>query len=408
MWFYVQRILIPYQQADAALYGRPRGNLSDLYPRWLGTRELLLHHRNPYSFDVTREIQIGYYGRALARPEDPKDQQGFAYPLYVTFFLAPTIFSPFAIVQPIFGWFLVALTCGTIFLWLRVVRWKPSPAVLAIVLLFTIGCFPAVQGIKLQQLTLLVCGLVAGCAVLIVENQLALAGVLLAAATIKPQLVVLLVPWLLLWAVSEWYARKRFVLGFSLAMVALLAGAQLILPGWIGQFRNALVAYRQYTGGGGSVLEVLITPAPGKLLAVGMVLALIVVCWKMRHVLANSRQFSCTTALVLAVTATVIPMTAPYNQLLLLPGVYLLVGDNDFLEKKSPFPLAVFFVCVLLIIWPWLAAAGLSLASGFLPATTVQRAWAVPLYTSLAIPLAVVALLTPKALTSLRESSTTP
>ena len=70
MWFYVERILVPYQIADAAAHGRPRGNLSDLYPRWLGARELLLHHRNPYSADITIEIQKGYYGRALdpARP----------------------------------------------------------------------------------------------------------------------------------------------------------------------------------------------------------------------------------------------------------------------------------------------------------------------------------------------------
>ena len=43
MWFYVQRILVPFQNADAKIHGRPRGNLSDLYPRWLGARELLLH-----------------------------------------------------------------------------------------------------------------------------------------------------------------------------------------------------------------------------------------------------------------------------------------------------------------------------------------------------------------------------
>src|ERR1700728_2468522 len=93
MSFYVRHILIGHQQADAALHGTPRGNLSDLYPRWLGARELLLHHRDPYSPEVTREIQIGYYGRQLnpARLSDPKDQQGFAYPVYVVFLLAPTI-----------------------------------------------------------------------------------------------------------------------------------------------------------------------------------------------------------------------------------------------------------------------------------------------------------------------------
>src|SRR5580692_11318806 len=83
-WFYVNRILRPQQIAEAAAHSRPRGNLSDLYPRWLGARELLLHRRNPYSAEITREIQQGYYGRPLdpALPNDPRDQQGFAYPAY--------------------------------------------------------------------------------------------------------------------------------------------------------------------------------------------------------------------------------------------------------------------------------------------------------------------------------------
>ena len=96
-WFYVNRILRAQQIADAAIHDRPRGNLSDLYPRWLGARELLQHGRNPYSAEITREIQQGYYGRPLdpARADDPKDQQGFAYPVYVVFLLAPTVDLPF-------------------------------------------------------------------------------------------------------------------------------------------------------------------------------------------------------------------------------------------------------------------------------------------------------------------------
>ena len=97
MWFYVQRILIPYQEADAAAHGQPRGILSDLYPRWLGARELVLHGRDPYGDDVTREIQQGYYGHVLdpQRSEDPKDEQRFAYPVYVMLLLAPTVNIPF-------------------------------------------------------------------------------------------------------------------------------------------------------------------------------------------------------------------------------------------------------------------------------------------------------------------------
>ena len=91
-WMYVSRVLVPQQIAYSEVHGTPRGNLSDLYPRWLGSRELLLHGRDPYSPEITREIQIGYYGRPLdpSRPYDPADQEAFAYPVYVALLLAPT------------------------------------------------------------------------------------------------------------------------------------------------------------------------------------------------------------------------------------------------------------------------------------------------------------------------------
>ncbi|HEV7218112.1 MAG TPA: hypothetical protein VGN39_04500, partial [Terriglobales bacterium] len=43
--------------------------------------------------------------------------------------------------------------------------------------------------------------------------------------------------------------------------------------------------------------------------------------------------------------------------------------------------------------WPWIAALGLTVASFIMPAARVQQAWALPFYTSIAIPLAVLALL---------------
>lgn len=36
MWTYVNRVLIAHQVRYAAAHGIPRGNFSDLYPRWLG------------------------------------------------------------------------------------------------------------------------------------------------------------------------------------------------------------------------------------------------------------------------------------------------------------------------------------------------------------------------------------
>src|ERR1019366_8344099 len=200
MWFYVDRILVGYQLADAAAHERPRGNLSDLYPRWLGARELLLHQRNPYGDDITIEIQKGYYGRVLdtARPDDPKDPQGFAYPVYVVFLLAPLVGLPFHEVQIFFHWLLVGLTAVSVWFWLRALRWRLPALAIALAVVLTLGSVPAVQGIKLQQLSLLVAALLAGSVACVASGFLFCGGVLLALATIKPQLAWPLVAWLLL------------------------------------------------------------------------------------------------------------------------------------------------------------------------------------------------------------------
>src|SRR6266496_5295590 len=234
MWVYAHRVFIPYQRADAALHGRPRGNLSDLYPRWLGARELLLHGRDPYSPEVTREIQAGYYGRPLdsSRPQDPTDQQGFAYPIYVAFCLAPMIHLPFEVVRSAFFWVLLALTAVSIPLWLRVLRWSGPPWTPLIVLALTLGSFPVMQGLQLQQMSLLVAAMVAIAMALLCSGHAVAAGILLALATMKPQLVVLLLAWLALWSLADWRRRYRWAVSFLATMAILMAASEWYVPHW--------------------------------------------------------------------------------------------------------------------------------------------------------------------------------
>jgi len=407
MWFYVRQVLVPYQKADAAVHGRPRGNLSDLYPRWLGTRELLLHHRDPYSVEVTREIQTGYYGRPLDpdRTDEPKDQQGFAYPLHVVFLLAPTVSLPFPVVQAGFRWLLVILTLVSIFLWLRVLRWQPSCTVTAILIVLTLGSYAVVQGIKLQQLTLVVSALLAGCAAALVAGYFSLAGFLLVLATIKPQLALPIAGWLVLWALSDWRRRQIFFWSFALTTAVFLLASEYVLPGWIGQFRGAVAAYRQYTGGAGSLLDVLATPILGKILAAAAVIAVAVTGWRVRRAAHDSVAFSTMFSLVLVVTLVIVPSFAPYNQVLLLPAVFLIATSWKELWGRNRLTRLAGGLAVLIVFWPWLASCGLMAASLFLPARSVQRAWTLPLYTSLGIPLVVLGLFTACAIDRLKASS---
>ncbi len=388
MWQYVSHVLVPRQKEYAASHNIPRGNLSDLYPRWLGSRELLLHQRDPYSPEVTQEIQSGYYGRPLnpARPNDPHDQQAFAYPVYVAFLLAPTVKVPFATVQEVFRWLLAGLTALSVVLWLRGVRWRPSWARGAIMILLTLATFPAVQGIRLQQLSLLVAALMAGCVYFLGASKQIVAGILLALATIKPQLALPLAAWLVFWSLSRLQSRWKLAVSFAIALVALMVGAEILLPGWIREFCAAVSAYRSYTQAG-SVLDQLAGPTAGAVLALVVVIAVAAASWRARTNPADTEDdlFSWTTSLVLAATVVVVPSTAPYNQLLLLPGAFLIARTwNNSLKVSAAFRVlrAISAVCV---IWPWISATALALASFFTPAA--ERFWQIPLWTSFLIPI---------------------
>ena len=394
MWFYVSRILVPYQRADAVAHERPRGNLSDLYPRWLGSRELLLHHRNPYSREVTREIQVGYYGRELdaSRPEDPIDQQGFAYPVYVAFLLAPSVGFPFERVMIAFFWLLVAVTALSVPLWFRAIGWRAPPILLVTAVVLTLGSFPTLQALKLQQLTLLVAGLLSGGMALLVAGHLFAAGAMLAVASIKPQLVVPITACLLLWALSDWRRRQGFVWGFASTVALLFAGSQLLLPGWFGNFLMAMRDYRNYAGRM-SMLDVLLTPWWGRILTALMVAAVAAICWRFRDRPAGSGAFSLVIALVLAITVIIIPMFAPYNFILLLPALLVLVENRSVLWARGWISRAGFMLGVIAVAWPWVTAVGLGFASLFLSPETVQRWWWLPLYTCAKTPMPIVCLI---------------
>ncbi len=123
------------------------------------------------------------------------------------------------------------------------------------------------------------------------RDSFVLAGVLLAFATIKPQLVLLVVAWLVLWACGNYSARKRFLWSFGLTMTILFAAAEFVMPGWLGQFVKAMAAYREYTGRPVSILAVLTTPVLGLLLSALMLLLLAVVCWRARQACARRSDF---------------------------------------------------------------------------------------------------------------------
>jgi hypothetical protein len=382
VWLYADRVLIPHQISDAVVHNRPTGNRSDLYPQWLGARELLLYGHDPYSAETTREIQQGYYGRPLdpSRPGEPKDQQAFAYPVYVAFYLAPTIHLPFEAVRKGFFWVLFILTVVSIPLWLRVLRWSAPLWAQGSMIIFTIGSLTVMQGLKLPQMTLLVAALLAiGLALLASDRPIA-AGVALALATIKPQLVWLLLFWLTIWTLADWRRRYRWAASFLCAMAILCAASEWYLPNWIFRFVQAVHRYQNYNDAV-SILDKLLPAGWGLIPSAFAVAATAYIGWKNRRVAVDTPSFAAMTSLTLAVTVIVTPSYALYNEVILLSALLMMVRDRQLLWNQNLSSRVLLSLAAVLLLWQWLASIVLAGLSFVLPLRTFEAAWPVPLWT---------------------------
>jgi hypothetical protein len=205
-------------------------------------------------------------------------------------------------------------------------------------------------------------------------------------AAIKPQLVVVPVAVLGIWSLGNWRERQRIVWSFAITMLLMVLGGEALLPGWISRFRAGSAEYLRYTGGGKSVLDVELSPVVGRIVAVLLAALLIYVAWQLRRAAVRSAEFRWLVAFTMATTLMVIPMFAPYNQVLLVPVFMVIAMEIGRLWAEGP--VCRFFVVLTAasVTWPWIAAAGLLTGLLFLPGVVVQKEWTVPLFTNFFIP----------------------
>jgi hypothetical protein len=222
----------------------PSGN--DFFVRWLGGRELLLHGVNPYDRSVAEQAQTAMFGR-LTRPED-KDKAYFAYPLYTLFFFWPLSFMPYAWAQAVWMTLLQFMLLAATVLAAKLARWQPPGWLFGLTVLWGILFYNGARAILLGQFSVLV-GLALFLALWAIRhNRDSWAGALLAAATIKPQMVFLVLIFVLVWALFR--RRWRLVSSFVISMVALTAAAMLLVPTWPLDFARNALAYSDYVAFG--------------------------------------------------------------------------------------------------------------------------------------------------------------
>jgi hypothetical protein len=353
-WLYMSRVLLPWEYFIDVEHGRLKSQLGDLYPRWVGTRELLLHGRNPYGPEVSHQIQTAFYGHAINQKYgepggDVIDEQRFAYPVYVVFFLAPTVYLDFSLLQTWAPVVFAVLTAISVLLWMRVLRWRPPRILTVAIALFVIASPQVAQGLRLRQLGLVVAFLIALSAWCIARDHLAIAGVLLAISTVKPQMVLLPLLWFLLWGASQWTKRWPLLAGFGITLAGLTAAGEIILPGWLRFFVEGLIAYRKYFPTT-SLLCLAVGSWIGGALSGIVVTGLLALAWRNRQPDSASPEFIQTLAAFLIGTTLVLPLLTPFNQVLLLLPVLMIIQAWPAVSRIGR------GIFAAVVVWPWITS----------------------------------------------------
>lgn len=352
---------------------------NDFYSRWMGARALFLFGQNPYSEQVTGDIQLGMYGR-LARPDE--DQVAFAYPLYAAYLAAPFVALPYPAAQALWMALLILCVIAGALAMALVNRLTLSPLTLAALLLGFLFFYPSVRAIFLGQYALVSLALLALAMLTVATRHDTAAGILLAVSTVKPQPVIFLVPVILFWAWQN--KRMRVVVSAVLTLALLMISSLVLVPTWTLDFLNGLRAYVRYEPVGPPV-EIFANMLLPKNLATILALALsaallawmLVIVWRNRS--RNWFDFQPTLGIVALVTTMMavrigssdqvflfIPLIswlsrwrAPDTRLLLALGVvYLLIvpwyvflttleGNREALPVGTILPFSILVACVV-------------------------------------------------------------
>jgi hypothetical protein len=324
---------------------------SDFLPRWVGTRQFLMKAQSPYSDATTQEIQQRFYGRLALSDED---QVLFVYPFYSIFIFGPyALFSDYDMARAVWMTTLEASIILIAAAAISLSRWRLSPFMLMILLIFAALWYYNVRALINANASILVGLLIVGTFLAIRAGQDSWAGLLLALTTIKPQVVILLVLFILIWSISE----RRWLLFWSFLgnLALMVAITSLLITDWTWQNFRQVMAYPEYTlPGTPGAIFIQWLPGVGKQLGWALTIFLTTtLIWEWR--VARKKDFHWflwTACLTLVVTTMIGIRTATENYVVLFPALVLVFAAWD--QEWGVFGRGLIgFSCVLLFFGVW-------------------------------------------------------
>jgi len=312
----------------------PGGN--DFLVHYVGTRSFLLEGISPYSDEVAIRIQTAAYGHPAQGDEH---ELRVAYPLY-----SILLFMPFSLIKNyIFAravW-MTTLELALIimaFVAMNLAGWKPPLWLQGVILLFSLTWYHAIRGVVNGNAVIFIALMLAVIFLLMRDNKDRFAGFLLAITTIKPQIVVLLIPLIIIWSLYQkrWTLIKWF---FGTLAGCILIGI-ILIPDWILQNIWEILKYPAYNPAG-TLAAALSEWCPGLesplkwgiLIVLGVLL--VYEWWKGRK--GSFERFLWVAFLTLTISQWIGIQTDPGNFIILFPAIILILSiwDKRWKEKGT-------------------------------------------------------------------------
>ena len=295
----------------------------DFLGRWMGARYWVQEGISPYDPQVGRASQQLIYGRAVDR-EAGEDIQDFLYPFPAMIFFAPFGALPYTLARALWMTILEVSLPILALIGIAIADWKPRRVVLISLLLFSLLWYHGTRAVIIGQFAVIEALLMAGALLAVKRGRDPLAGILLGLSIAKPQMAVLLIPFVFLCAA---YARRWTIVTWGIGTIAgLLAVSVLLLPDWPIMWLQQLIEHPTYTVIGPPV-EILADAFPSMSGVIALVLGgalLLYLLWEWAQAAGKpDRWFQWTAALTIVITNLVAFRTATTNYVVLLPVLCL-------------------------------------------------------------------------------------
>lgn len=326
----------------------------EFLPGYAATRLFLLEGESPYGARVDQEIER----QAAARQGNGiTGENGVSY--FTEPFYAVLLFTPFALIpnyhlaHAIWMTVLEISVIGLVLLSISLSRWKISIWSLIAIIIFSVFWYHSFIPIISGNLTILVALMIVLALMAIRARNDGLAGILLAFSSIKPEMMLVLAVYVMIYSIVQ--QRWRIFWGFISSLAFLIGTSFLFIPDWTLQYLRKVIREPDQVFGI-TPRRVLVESLPGVGEQVGWALTILMLTALIVEWRASTHEdfpwFYWTALLSLVATNLIGIATNPANFVALIPAVVLVFSAWDS-HWRMVGKWLVILSMILLFFGPW-------------------------------------------------------